>query len=150
MHDELNDNLPIAFKNNPKIKESIVYIATTGYKKFPKGSDGIARNKYQSGNDLLLQTPDFYESFVKKRLKQTFNRAYRYIEALYDGRNPYMEIIERNFAYLEHIIETGDWSALRRTPPPLAVKDDPLANMRRARQRTHQQTAANITVLRHA
>ena len=115
-----------------------------------KGSDGIARKKYQSGNDLLLQTPDFYESFVKKRLKQTFNRAYRYIEALYDGRNPYMEIIERNFAYLEHIIETGDWSALRRTPSPLAVKDDPLANVRRARQRTHQQTTANITVLRHA
>jgi len=42
LHNELNDNLPIAFKNNPKIKESIVYIATTGYKKFPKGSVGIA------------------------------------------------------------------------------------------------------------
>ena len=42
LHNELNDKLPIAFKNNPKIKESIVYIATTGYKKFPKGSDGIA------------------------------------------------------------------------------------------------------------
>ena len=115
-----------------------------------KDSDGFKRVKYQSGKDLLLQTPDFYESFVKKRLKQTFNHAYRYIEALYDGRNPYMVIIERSFAYLEHIIETGDWSGLRRTPPRLAVTDDALTDARRARQYMTQHTAANTAILSQA
>ena len=88
---------------------------------------GVRKVRYQSGNDLLLQTPKFYQDFVKPRLKKKFNRAYRYIEALYDGRNPYMEFIERNIAYLEHIIETGNWSELRRTPPCYTVIDDPIA-----------------------
>jgi hypothetical protein len=90
-------------------------------------SSGVQKVHYQSGNDLLLQTPRFYETLVKQRLKAKFNRVYRYIEALYDGHNPYMEFIERNIAYLEHIIETGNWAALRRTPPCFAATDDPIA-----------------------
>ena len=93
-----------------------------------KTGTGVQKVHYQSGNDLLLQTPRFYQTLVKQRLKRKFNRSYRYIEALYDGRNPYMEFIERNIAYLEHIIETGNWAALRRTPPCFAANDDPVAN----------------------
>jgi hypothetical protein len=79
--------------------------------------EGLQHVRYQSGTDLLLQTPGFYKNVVKKRLDIDFNKAYRYIEAVYDGRNPYIEFIERNIAYLEHIIETGEWLALRREPP---------------------------------
>ena len=78
--------------------------------------NGTRTVRYQSGIDLLLQTPDFYRNVVKKRLDQDFNKAYRYVEALYNGQNPYLAFIERNIAYLEHIIETGEWPALRRSP----------------------------------
>ena len=89
--------------------------------------NGMRRVKYQSGIDLLLQTPEFYRNVVKKRLDIDFNKAYRYIEALYGGRNPYLEFIERNIAYLEHIIETGEWPALRRSPPCFTVNENPLS-----------------------
>lgn len=89
--------------------------------------NGLQRVRYQSGVDLLLQTPAFYKTVVKKRLDVDFDRAYRYIEAVYNGRNPYLEFIERNIAYLEHIIETGEWPALRRSPPCFTVNEDPVS-----------------------
>lgn len=82
--------------------------------------------KYQSGIDLLLQTPGFYREVVKKRLDLDFNKAYRYVEALFEGHNPYIEFIERNIAYLEHIIETGQWPELRRLPPCFTVNENPV------------------------
>ena len=111
---------------------------------------GIQKILYQSGNDLLLQTPQFYESAVKQRLKKQFNRAYRYVEALYDGRNPYMEFIERNIAYLEHIIETGNWSELRRTPPCFAASDDPVAVANALVNQRISKLRENISVLGRA
>jgi hypothetical protein len=83
--------------------------------------------KYQSGIDLLLQTPDFYREVVKKRLDIDFNRAYRYVEAVFEGHNPYLEFIERNIAHLEHIIESGQWPTLRRLPPCFTVNENPVA-----------------------
>ncbi len=108
---------------------------------------GMQKVMYQSGTDLLLQTPKFYETSVKERLKRTFNRAYRYIEALYDGHNPYMEFIERNIAYLEHVIETGNWSELRRTPPCFAVSEDPLADANALVNERINNLRENISVL---
>jgi hypothetical protein len=90
------------------------------------GDDGTRTVHYQSGIDLLLQTPDFYRNVVKKRLDKDFDKAYRYVEALYGGSNPYLAFIERNIAYLEHIIETGEWPALRRSPPCFTVNADPM------------------------
>jgi hypothetical protein len=90
--------------------------------------NGVHKVRYQSGVDLLLQTPAFFKSVVKKRLDIDFNKAYRYIEAVYNGRNPYLEFIERNIAYLEHVIETGDWPALRRLPPCFTVNDNAVSS----------------------
>ena len=87
-------------------------------------NNGTRTVRYQSGIDLLLQTPALYRDVVKKRLDKDFNKAYRYVEALYNGHNPYLAFIERNIAYLEHIIETGEWPALRRSPPCFTVNDD--------------------------
>jgi hypothetical protein len=89
--------------------------------------NGPLKVRYQSGTDLLLQTPGFYQDVVKKRLDGDFNKVYRFIEALYAGRNPYLSFIERNMAYLEHVIETGEWPALRRTPPCFTVERRPMA-----------------------
>jgi hypothetical protein len=92
---------------------------------------GAKQVKYQSGIDLLLQTPDFYKNVVRKRLDVDFNKSYRYIEALFDGRNPYLEFIERNIAYLEYVIETGQWPLVRRMPPCFTGTENSLneANM---------------------
>jgi len=90
--------------------------------------DGLQHVRYQSGTDLLLQTPNFYKKVVKKRLDIDFNKAYRYIEAIYRGRNPYIEFIERNVAHLEYIIETGEWQTLRRDPPCFTVNENPLSS----------------------
>lgn len=79
---------------------------------------------YQSGRDLLQKTVDFYQKSAQKRLEKGFNRAYRYLEAIFeDGGNPYIRFIRKNMAFLDQIRRTGDWSVLRRRPP--CVVPDP-------------------------
>lgn len=94
------------------------------YKEFVIGGIAIENAKpgeymvrYQSGKDLLEKTPDFYQHIMRERLNKKFNRAYRYIEVLYDGHNPYIEAITNNIRHLVKVISTGNWSLLRRQPP---------------------------------
>jgi len=72
--------------------------------------------RYRSGKDLLRKTPAFYQQVMRERLNSKFNRVYRYIEVLYDGQNPYIDAIRTNITHLVRIIESGDWSLLRRQP----------------------------------
>ena len=72
--------------------------------------------RYKSGNDLLSKTPAFYQQVMRERLNEKFNRAYRYIEVLYGGKNPYLNSISANMSHLVRILETGNWSLLRREP----------------------------------
>ena len=72
--------------------------------------------RYKSGQDLLEKTPRFYQDVMRDRLNRKFNRAYRYVEVLYDGHNPYIEAITANIKHLVKIISTGNWSLLRRQP----------------------------------
>ena len=94
------------------------------YKEFVVGgvavenaSPGEYMVRYTSGQDLLTKTPTFYQQVMRDRLHTKFNRAYRYMEVLYDGRNPYIEAIRNNIAHLVRVIETGNWGLLRRQPP---------------------------------
>ncbi|MEM9335343.1 MAG: hypothetical protein AAGA33_10870 [Pseudomonadota bacterium] len=73
--------------------------------------------RYTSGEDLLAKTPFFYQQVSRGRLNKTFNRAYRYMEVLFDGRNPYIDAIRANMTHLLKILDSGDWSQLRRQPP---------------------------------
>ena len=73
--------------------------------------------RYKSGKDLLRKTPQFYQQVMRDRLHRKFNRAYRYIEVLYSGQNPYIDAIRNNIAHLVRVIESDDWSLLRREPP---------------------------------
>jgi hypothetical protein len=72
--------------------------------------------RYRSGKDLLSKTPAFYQQVMRERLNSKFNRVYRYIEVLYDGQNPYIDAIRINITHLVRVIESGDWSLLRRKP----------------------------------
>jgi hypothetical protein len=91
---------------------------------------GALKVTYGSGLDVLRQTPAFAEQTLRVRLDGEFGKAYRYLEALYGGRNPYMEAIERNLAHLEKVLESGDWSLLRRSPPVFTWEKNPLQNVR--------------------
>ena len=73
--------------------------------------------RYKSGQDLLQKTPLFYQQVMRDRLNRNFNRAYRYVEVLYDGQNPYIEAIRNNITHLVKVISTGNWALLRREPP---------------------------------
>ena len=72
---------------------------------------------YESAQDLLTKTPGFVEHVMQTRLDKAFSRAYRYLEVLYEGQNPYIDAIEKNIAYLKRVIASGDWQMLRRQPP---------------------------------
>ena len=79
-------------------------------------SPGEYQVRYKSGNDLLKKTPVFYQQVMRERLQRKFNRAYRYIEVLYDGQNPYIDAIRMNISHLVRVIKSGDWTLLRREP----------------------------------
>ena len=94
------------------------------YKEFVLGgvavesaSPGEYMVRYKSGQDLLAKTPVFYQQVMRDRLHRKFNRVYRYIEVLYDGQNPYIDAIANNISHLVKVIESGDWTLLRRRPP---------------------------------
>jgi len=86
--------------------------------------------KYASGLDLLRQTPEFVSDVREKRLDGDFHRAYRYLEILYGGRNPYLEAIDRNLDYLRQVLRSESWQLLRRRPPIFAATSDPMTTMR--------------------
>lgn len=96
----------------------------------PMGTEGYRKVIYASGLDLLRQTPGFMQQVRTKRLDGEFERAYRYLEVLFAGRNPYIEAIERNHAYLKEVLRSESWKMLRRNPPVFAAVPDAVGNMR--------------------
>jgi hypothetical protein len=93
------------------------------------GTDGIKVN-YGSGLDLLRQTPYFVRNAIEERLQGEFDYAYRHLEPLFGGRNPYMEAIQQSVAYLQELMRTGRWPMLRRNPPVYTVNADPMRSVR--------------------
>jgi len=106
------------------------------YKEFVVGgiavenaSPGEYMVRYESGIDLLKKTPSFYQTATKDRLQKKFNRAYRYVEVLFDGQNPYVDAIRANLTYLVKILKSGEWQLLRREPPYFVGVSDALESM---------------------
>lgn len=96
----------------------------------PLAANGHREVKYASGLDLLRQTPEFVAEVRTKRLEGEFQHAYRYLEVLYGGRNPYIEAIDRNVQYLRQILRSESWQLLRRKPPIFAAPADAMATTR--------------------
>ncbi|HEX9772493.1 MAG TPA: hypothetical protein VGA44_03430 [Steroidobacteraceae bacterium] len=107
------------------------------YPEFVLGGVAVSRTSagelkvlYGSGLDVLRGTPEFVAETMRTRLDGEFGGAYRYVEALFGGRNPYMEAIDANLAYLKQVLQTQRWSMLRREPPCFTWEKNPLQNMR--------------------
>ena len=84
------------------------------------------KRRYESGIDLLRQTPGFYLAGAQERLEKGFDRSYRYLEVIFEGRNPYLEGIRKNLDYLDQVIRDNAWDTLRREPPCFTVLEKPL------------------------
>jgi hypothetical protein len=52
------------------------------------------------------------------------------MEVLFDGKNPYVEAIERNLGFLDRVLRTERWPLLRRNPPLFTSEDDQLGQVR--------------------
>jgi hypothetical protein len=93
-------------------------------------SEGYPQVKYASGLDLLRQTPEFVSDVREKRLDGDFHAAYRWLEILYGGHNPYLDAIDRNVEYLRQVLRSESWQLLRRRPPIFAATEDAMTTMR--------------------
>ena len=85
---------------------------------------------YGSGLDLLRQTPQFVATTIDNRLGTTFGHAYRHVEPLYGGVNPYMEAIRQNVEYLRGLARNSRWPMLRRNPPVFTVEQNAMQGVR--------------------
>ncbi|HTP40582.1 MAG TPA: HD domain-containing protein [Steroidobacteraceae bacterium] len=86
--------------------------------------------RYASGLDLLRQTPGFVAETRRSRLDGEFRGAYRYLEILFGGRNPYIEAIDRNMQFLQRVLRSENWQLLRRSPPLSAASPEALSDTR--------------------
>jgi hypothetical protein len=93
----------------------------------PNGDRGV---KYASGLDLLRQTPGFMEDTRHKRLETAFDHAYRYVEPLFDGHNPYIDSIDKSLSFLRQVLRSESWRMLRRSPQVFAAEPDSLTSVR--------------------
>lgn len=104
------------------------------YPEFVLGGVAVPMNggkvRYASGLDLLRQTPGFILDVRHKRLEAGFDFAYRYLEPLFDGRNPYIESIERTLTYLQRVLRSESWRMLRRTPRVHAARPNTMGSVR--------------------
>lgn len=92
---------------------------------------GIAREKlldgrevvnYQSPEDLILKTPDYYERVARKRIDDKLGSVDRYAEAHFGGANLYQSAIANTMLFLRHVIDDDDLTRLRRTCYSLSAK----------------------------
>lgn len=72
---------------------------------------------YESAEDLLKKTPSFYEQHAKQRLNDAFSGVYRYIETVFNGKNPYFESIDDNLSHLKQMLDKDSLHLIRRRPP---------------------------------
>jgi hypothetical protein len=95
-----------------------------------KDAKGETVMRYNSGLDILRDTPDFVKGIRRTHLDGEFGGVYRCLEALYGGRNPYIDAIEGHLQFLDEVLRTGRWPMLRRDPPCFAENKNPVQNIR--------------------
>lgn len=82
-------------------------------RKLPGGRTQIL---FSSGDDLVRKTPGFYVN-AAKRLDLQLARAYEYADHHFNGKNLYLEEMQKNVRYAKVVGDAPDTDLLRRTPP---------------------------------
>ena len=88
-------------------------------------TDQRAGVQFKSPEDLVMKTPGFYSSAMD-RLTNQLGGVYRFAQTHSNGRNLYLETIERNIRFATEVVRLRDISLLRRSPPPPGAKDTDL------------------------
>lgn len=81
-----------------------------------KGSDGREEVVFASAEDLVMRTPLFYQTAMK-RLHQQLDAMMRFAADRSERRNRYVEEAEKNIDYARQIARDGDVRGLRRQAP---------------------------------
>jgi hypothetical protein len=82
-------------------------------------SDGAECILYASAEDLLRKTPWFFEAVIIKRLEYDLRGVYRYLDDHFAAQNPYVSAMFANITFLKELVESDDFSRLRRSPRSL-------------------------------
>jgi hypothetical protein len=78
--------------------------------------EGDERVVFGSAEDLIFQTPRFYES-AQKRLNVDLAGYCNYVEKYFGGENLYFTELEKNIKHAQAVADREDVSLLRRKPP---------------------------------
>ena len=80
--------------------------------------DGNEKVIYSSADDLLSKSANFYQTQVKARLDDLFNKVYDFEAAFFDGKHLYYDALEMNQTRLTNSVNNGsNFELLRRKPP---------------------------------
>lgn len=87
-----------------------------------RSSDAAGREVmvYRDGEDLLRQTPAFYDQLIRKRLQVDFGNIQQVLDTHFGELNPYAASMSGNLSYLRRLIADGRLrEGLRRQPRAL-------------------------------
>lgn len=97
----------------------------------------------RSGEDLLKNTPKFFEQIFRDRLNTEFGRAYHLFSVWFDdNRNPYLDAILKNARFLHQVLKDESWELLRRQPRVITSDDDSLEQTNRLAVKRLRELAA--------
>lgn len=71
---------------------------------------------YSSADDLLHKTREFNERLWAERLDGYFGGIHRFLDAHFDGPNPYVAAIREHLARVDRLSRKGDFRELKRRP----------------------------------
>lgn len=83
-------------------------------RRLPNGNEEVI---FESGDDLLMKTPKFYE-VAMQRLEKDLGSCYHYAEYHFGGRNLYLMSIDKNAKFAQAISQEQDTSGLKRASWP--------------------------------
>ena len=83
------------------------------------GLAGTRESNFPTPEELLRKTPEFILGPVNQRLREEYEGMQRMMKIHFNGDCLYAEAIERNFRYLEKVLDSDAFYLLRRLPERL-------------------------------
>lgn len=86
------------------------------------GLAGRPESVYPDRETLLAKTPDFYHKLVLPRLENEFGGVHRLFDTYFSDGNPFQKALQLNLSFLMRVLDTRDYSCMRRRPQPFIDK----------------------------
>ena len=84
-------------------------------------ADGNEEVVYESGSDLVMKTPLFYQG-ASRRLDSDLGGMHKYVQNHFGGEHLYMDELTKNIEFARVLNEAGNGTALKRNPPKTIPK----------------------------